>query len=143
MLQIILVLIVFFIIILPTGKYLYQIALDKKTFADPVFNPIDHVIYRICGIGKDEMNWKQYAIAMLSTNGLMAIAGYLILRLPSFPFLYPNRIGAMEPSLAFNTVISFITNTDLQHYSGEFGLSYFSQMMVIIFLMFTSSAPGF
>jgi K+-transporting ATPase ATPase A chain len=143
MLQIILVLIVFFIIILPTGKYLYQIALDKKTFADPVFNPIDHVIYRICGIGKDEMNWKQYAIAMLSTNGLMAIAGYLILRLPSFPFLNPNRIGAMEPSLAFNTVISFITNTDLQHYSGESGLSYFSQMMVIIFLMFTSSATGF
>lgn len=143
MLQIILVLIVFFILIIPTGRYLYQIALSKKTFADPVFDPIDHVIYRICGIGKEEMNWKQYALAMLLTNGLMAIVGYFILRLPSFPFLNPNGIGAMEPSLAFNTVISFMTNTDLQHYSGESGLSYFSQIMVIIFLMFTSSATGF
>ena len=143
MFQIVLVLVVFFMLIIPTGRYLYQIALDKKTFADPLFDRVDLIIYRICGIGKEEMSWKQYAIAMLITNGLMAMGGFFLLMLPSFPFLNPNGIKAMEPSLAVNTAVSFMTNTDLQHYSGESGLSYFSQMMVIIFLMFTSSATGF
>lgn len=89
------------------------------------------------------MNWKQYAIAMLATNAIMVFIGYLILRVQSLPILNPNGIGGMEPSLSFNTIISFMTNTNLQHYSGESGLSYFSQMMVIIFMMFTSAATGF
>ena len=73
----------------------------------------------------------------------MVFIGYLILRVQSLPILNPNGIGGMEPSLSFNTIISFMTNTNLQHYSGESGLSYFSQMMVIIFMMFTSAATGF
>lgn len=143
MLQIILILAIFIALIIPTGKYLYHIAVCQHTFADPVFNRVDNAVYRVCGIDKKEMNWKQYAIAMLATNAIMVFIGYLILRVQSLPILNPNGIGWMEPSLSFNTIISFMTNTNLQHYSGESGLSYFSQMMVIIFMMFTSAATGF
>lgn len=142
MLQIIIFLAVFIAIIFPMGKYLYHIAVSQRTFADPVFDRVDNAIYRVCDIDRQEMNWKQYAIAMLATNGIMVFVGYLILRIQSLPIFNPNGIGGMEPSLAFNTVISFITNTNLQHYSGESGLSYLSQMMVIIFMMFTSGATG-
>ncbi|MBS6561540.1 MAG: potassium-transporting ATPase subunit A, partial [Clostridiales bacterium] len=69
--------------------------------------------------------------------------GYLILRLQGLLFLNPNGIEEMESSLSFNTIISFMTNTNLQHYSGESGLSYFSQITVIVFMMFTSAATGY
>ncbi|SHL74409.1 K+-transporting ATPase ATPase A chain [Anaerocolumna jejuensis DSM 15929] len=143
MLQIIVILAVFVALIIPTGKYLYHIAAGQHTAADPVFDRLDNAVYRVCSIDKKEMNWKQYAAAMLATNAIMVFIGYLILRLQSLPVLNPNSIGGMEPSLSFNTIISFITNTNLQHYSGESGLSYFSQMMVITFMMFTSAATGF
>ncbi|EPR10430.1 potassium-transporting ATPase subunit KdpA [Ruminiclostridium papyrosolvens] len=143
MLQVLIFLAVFIAVIFPMGKYLYHIALGQRTFADPVFDRMDNVIYRICGIDRKEMNWKQYAIAMLATNAIMVFVGYLILRIQSLPILNPNGIGSMESSLSFNTIISFITNTNLQHYSGESGLSYMSQMLVIIFMMFTSAATGF
>lgn len=141
--QILLMLVIFIALIVPMGKYLYQIAVGKSTFVDPVFNRVDNAIYRICGIDKKEMNWKEYVMAMLGTNMLMVLVGYVILRIQSFLFLNPNEIGGMEPSLAFNTMISFITNTNLQHYSGESGLTYLSQMVVIIFMMFTSAATGY
>ena len=89
------------------------------------------------------MNWKQYAVSLLTTNAVMIFAGYLILRLQGSLFLNPNGTGAMEPTLAFNTIISFMTNTNLQHYAGESGLSYLSQTLVIIFMMFTSAATGY
>jgi len=143
MLQIILILAVFLVLIIPMGKYLYHITVGQHTFADPVFDRVDNAVYRVCGVDKKEMNWKQYALAMIATNAIMVLIGYLILRIQSLPILNPNSIGGMESSLSFNTIISFITNTNLQHYSGESGLSYLSQMMVIIFMMFTSAATGF
>lgn len=143
MLQIILFLVVFIAAIFPMGKYMYHIAVGQQTFADPVFDRVDNVIYRVCGIDRKEMNWKQYAFAMLATNAIMVFVGYLILRVQALPIFNPNGIGGMEPSLSFNTIISFMTNTNLQHYSGESALSYFSQMLVIIFMMFTSAATGF
>lgn len=143
MLQILLMLVIFIAIILPMGKYLYHIALGKHTFADPLFDRVDNVIYRLCGIDKKEMNWKHYVFAMLATNAIMVFVGYVVLRIQGLLFLNPNGIGAMEETLAFNTIISFITNTNLQHYSGESGLTHLSQMIVIIFMMFTSAATGF
>ncbi len=104
---------------------------------------IDNGIYRICKIDRQGMNWKQYAVSLLTTNAVMIFAGYLILRLQGSLFLNPNGTGAMEPTLAFNTIISFMTNTNLQHYAGESGLSYLSQTLVIIFMMFTSAATGY
>lgn len=143
MLQIILTLVIFIVLVIPMGKYLYHITARKHTFLDPVFDPIDGVIYRICGIDKKEMNWKQYVTSLLVTNAFMVLIGYLILRLQALHIFNPNGISGMEPSLSFNTIISFMTNTNIQHYSGESGLSYLSQMMVITFMMFTSAATGF
>ncbi|MEM1483326.1 potassium-transporting ATPase subunit KdpA [Oscillospiraceae bacterium PP1C4] len=143
MLQIILTLAIYVALVIPMGKYLYHIAAGKHTFADPVFDRMDNAVFRVCSIDKKEMNWKQYAMALLVTNAVMVFIGYLILRIQALPIFNPNGIGAMEPSLSFNTIISFMTNTNLQHYSGESGLSYLSQMMVITFMMFTSAATGY
>ena len=143
MLQIIFVLAVAILLMIPTGKYLYHIATDQKTFADPVMDTFDGFIYKLIAMKKQPMTWKKYAVSLVLTNAVMVFIGYLILRIQEIPFLNPNHIGAMEQSLSFNTVISFITNTNLQNYSGESALSYMSQMIVITFMMFTSAASGF
>ena len=144
MLQLVLTILIYLIIVIPVGRYLYHIAAGKHTFADPVFDRIDGVIYKIGGVHPTQgMNWKQYALALVGTNAVMVAIGYLVLRIQSIPLFNPNGIGAMEPTLAFNTIISFMTNTNLQHYSGESGLSYLSQMLVIIFMMFVSAASGY
>ena len=143
MLQIILTLAIFLILIIPMGKYMYHIATEQKTFADKVFDSVDRLIYKVCGIKGENMGWKTYALTLLTANAVMVFVGYLILRLQNFLFLNPNGIDGMEASLSFNTVISFMTNTNLQHYSGESGLAYVSQMCVIIFMMFTSAASGY
>ncbi|KST91063.1 Potassium-transporting ATPase A chain [Lactococcus lactis subsp. lactis] len=103
----------------------------------------DGFIYKLVAMKKQPMTWKKYALSLVLTNAVMVFIGYLILRIQEIPFLNPNHIGAMEQSLSFNTVISFITNTNLQNYSGESALSYMSQMIVITFMMFTSAASGF
>ncbi len=144
MLQLALTIIIFLIIVIPVGRYMYRIATWKHTWADPVFDRIDGVIYKISGVDPHKkMNWKQYALALVGTNAVMVGVGYLILRVQSIALFNPNAIGNMEPTLAFNTIISFMTNTNLQHYSGESGLSYLSQMLVIIFMMFVSAASGY
>ena len=143
MLQIALTLAIFVLAVIPMGRYMYHIAAKKKTFADPFFDRVDNGIYRICRIDRKGMNWKTYALNLLMANAVMVFAGYLVLRLQYVLFLNPNGIEAMEPTLSFNTIISFMTNTNLQHYSGESGLSYLSQMLVIIFMMFTSAASGY
>lgn len=144
MLQLALTLIIYLILVIPVGRYLYHIAAGKHTFADPVFDRVDGAIYKLGGVDPHKgMNWKQYAAALIGTNAVMITIGYFILRIQSIPLLNPNGIEGMEPTLAFNTIISFMTNTNLQHYSGESGLSYLSQMLVIIFMMFVSAASGY
>lgn len=131
------------VLVIPIGIYLYHVATKQRTFADPVFDRIDGMIYRICRINREDMHWKTYALNLLMTNAVMILIGYLVLRLQGLLFLNPNGIASMEESLSFNTIISFMTNTNLQHYSGESGLSYLSQTAVIIFMMFTSAATGY
>ena len=144
MLQIVLTLILYLLLLIPVGNYVYRIAAGKHTFADPVMDRVDHAIYKLCGVNPERsMDWKRYAGTLVGTNLVMILLGYLILRLQSLLFLNPNGIGSMDPSLSFNTIISFITNTNLQHYAGETGLSYLSQMLVIIFMMFVSAASGY
>ena len=143
MLQITLTLAIFILAVIPMGKYMYHIAAKKKTFADPFFDRVDNGIYKICRIDREGMNWKTYALSLLMANAVMIFVGYLVLRLQHGMFLNPNGIDGMEPTLSFNTIISFMTNTNLQHYTGESGLSYLSQMLVIIFMMFTSAASGY
>lgn len=144
MLEFIMTIAIFIALVIPVGNYLYHISTGQKTFADPVMNRIDSVIYKISGVRPDKgMNWWQYAIALLTTNAVMVLIGYLILRIQSISILNPNGIASMEETLSFNTIISFMTNTNLQHYSGESGLSYFSQLLVITFMMFVSAASGY
>ena len=143
MLQIICTLLVFLVIIFPIGKYVYHISTHKKTFADPLFDRIDNALYKILKIDTSNMHWKKYALTLLLVNACLVFIGYLVLRIQSIGLFNPNGIGGMEESLSFNTIISFMTNTNLQHYSGESGLSYLSQMLVIIMMMFTSAATGY
>ncbi|MBE2898250.1 potassium-transporting ATPase subunit KdpA [Pasteurellaceae bacterium 20609_3] len=144
MFQLSLTFIIFLLIVIPMGHYLANIAQGNKTVFDPVFNPIDNLLYKIIGVRYDSaMNWKQYAVALVLTNAVMVLIGYLVLRGQSISLFNPNGIDGMESSLAFNTIISFMTNTNLQHYSGESGLSYLSQMIVICFMMFVSAASGY
>lgn len=144
MLQLVLTLIIYVILVIPVGGYLYHVASGKHTFADFLFDRIDGGIYKLSGVNPYKgMNWKQYTLALIGTNAVMVAIGYVILRAQGLLTLNPNEIGAMESTLAFNTIISFMTNTNLQHYSGESGLSYLSQMLVIIFMMFVSAASGY
>ena len=144
MLQIILTLLIYVVMVIPVGAYVYRIAAGKPTFADPLFNRVDALVYKVCGVQPQrEMNWKEYALALLGTNTVMMVLGYLILRIQGCALLNPNGIEGMEASLSFNTIISFMTNTNLQHYSGETGVSYLTQMMVITFMMFVSAASGY
>lgn len=144
MLQLVLTILIYLIMVIPVGSYLYHIAAGKHTFADPLLNRVDDVIYKISGIDPHKkMDWKKYALTLLGTNAVMILLGYMILRIQSIPIFNPNGVGAMEESLSFHTIISFMTNTNLQHYSGESGLSYLSQMLVITFMMFVSAASGY
>ncbi len=141
-LQIVVTLILFMLLIVPVGTYLYKVAAGERSFVDPVFDKVDNFIFKITKVKKEEMNWKKYATSLLLFNGVMILIAYFILRVQNISFLNPNGIDSMEQSLSFNTAISFITNTNLQNYSGESAVSYFTQMSVITFLMFTSAATG-
>lgn len=143
MLQILCTLFIFLLIMFPIGRYVYHISAMKKTFTDPIFNKIDCYLYKILGIDKSNMGWKQYVLTLLLVNAFFVFIGYILLRIQSINFLNPNEISNMEESLSLNTIISFMTNTNLQHYSGESGLSYLSCMFVIIMMMFTSAASGY
>jgi potassium-transporting ATPase potassium-binding subunit len=142
-LQIIATLAIVMVLIIPTGKYIYKVVSCEKSFIDPVADRVDNFIYKLTGVMREEMRWKQYAIALIVTNAVMALFVYLIFRLQGILGLNPNGIKGMEQFLSFNTAISFITNTNLQDYSGESSMSYLSQMIAITFLMFTSAATGF
>lgn len=142
-LQFILLMILFILLVISTGRYLYKVITGDKSGSDIIFNGIDGLIYKLAGIDRKEMSYKEYTLALLFTNGIMTIIAFIVLKLQGFISLFnPNNTGNMETSLAINTAISFMTNTNLQNYSGENGLSHFSQMIVIIFMMFTSAATG-
>ncbi|MBZ9632788.1 potassium-transporting ATPase subunit KdpA [Clostridium sp. FP1] len=140
--QIVLTLIIFVLLIIPTGKYIYKVINNKRSFVDPVMDKVDNLIYKLTGITKEEMTWKQYAATFIVSNMVMTLMAYVVLRIQGVHLLNPNGNKAMDASLIFNTIFSFMTNTNLQHYGGEWGLSYLSQMIVITFFMFTSGASG-
>ncbi|HED1206153.1 TPA: potassium-transporting ATPase subunit A [Campylobacter jejuni] len=143
MLEILITLIIAFISALIFGNYLYKIVSCKKTIFDFIFNPIDNLIYKICAIDRKNMTWQKYSLHLIAFNALVAIFSFVIFYLQDKLFLNPNSINSMKGDLNFNTVISFITNTNLQHYSGESALSLLSQNTGILLAMFVSSASGY
>ncbi len=140
--QIALVVAVLVLLAIPMGRYIARAFSLEETKLDRVFGGIEKIIYRVSGISQTNMKWKQYAKALLVSNIVMFAVCYIIVRLQGVLPGNPSGITSMDPFLSFNTISSFLTNTNLQHYSGESGLSYLSQMMVIIFLMFTTPATG-
>ncbi|KON69272.1 potassium ABC transporter ATPase [Peribacillus butanolivorans] len=142
LLQIGVVLALVVILAIPMAKYLTNVYSLEITKQDSMFGKIERVIFKLSGIDTNDMRWQQYAKALLLSNLVMFIISYIIIRFQGVLPGNPSKIDSMEPLLAFNTAASFLTNTNLQHYSGESGLSYLSQMAVIIFLMFTTPATG-
>ncbi|MBP1989956.1 potassium-transporting ATPase subunit KdpA [Paenibacillus eucommiae] len=137
------VILMLLLIVKPLGTYIYHIFSNKANRTDKIFGPFETSIYWLIGLkNRTEMTWKRYTLSLILTNIVLVAVSYVILRIQNILPFNPNGIGGMEPTLSFNTVISFVTNTNLQHYSGETGLSYFSQMAVIIMMMFTSAATG-
>jgi K+-transporting ATPase ATPase A chain len=128
----------------PVGLYLVRVLdVQGKTFLDPFLKPIEKLFYRILGLDpKKEQAWKQYTVSMLLFSLVGLLFTYAILRLQHLLPLNPEGFGPVSPDLAFNTAVSFTTNTNWQNYGGESTLSYFSQMVGLVFHNFVSAATG-
>lgn len=127
---------------IPLGKYIAKVFAGDKTIFDPVFNPIERLFYKLTGIDPIvEMSWKQHMVAMLTINMIWFLVGMLVLMTQGSLPLNPDQNPSMTADLAFNTVISFVVNCNLQHYSGETGVSYLGQYW-LMFLQFVSAGTG-
>lgn len=128
----------------PLGLYLIRVLdANGKTFLDPVVGPLERLTYSLMGVDRNkEQNWKQYTIAMLAFSLVGCIFTYVILRLQHLLPLNPQGFPGLSNHLAFNTAISFTTNTNWQSYGGESTMSYFSQMVALTIHNFTSAATG-
>ena len=127
---------------LPLGRYIGKVLNNEVTWLDKIFNPLDQLFYKLSGINfKKEMNWKQHLIALLTINFVWFLLGMFVLMNMSWLPLNPDQNPSMNAELAFNTTISFICNTNLQHYSGETGMSYLGQLILMLF-QFISAGCG-
>jgi K+-transporting ATPase ATPase A chain len=128
----------------PLGLYLVQVLdANGKTWFDPVLRPLEKITYRLMGVKSDkEQDWKHYTFAMLLFSLVSCLFTYLILRIQHLLPLNPQGFGPMSQDLAFNTAVSFTTNTNWQSYGGESTLSYLAQMVGLVLHNFTSAATG-
>lgn len=126
----------------PLGKYISKVFKGERTLTN-FMNPVEKFFFRVCGIDPTEsMNWKQFLKAMLTINMLWLVYAFFLLIFQHKLPLNPDGNPGQTPDLAFNTAVSFLVNCNLQHYSGESGLTYFTQLFVITFLQFVSAATG-
>jgi K+-transporting ATPase ATPase A chain len=126
----------------PLGRYIARMFKGERTITD-FMNPIERFIFRISGIDPArKMNWKEFLKALLTINMLWLVYAFFLLLFQDKLPLNPDGNPAQSPDLAFNTAISFLVNCDLQHYSGESGVTYLTQLFVMNFLMFVSAATG-
>lgn len=128
----------------PLGLHLVQV-LDARgrTVLDPLIKPFERLTYRLCGIDPGrEQSWRGYALSLLAFSLVGLLFTYFILRYQHLLPLNPQHLGGVEPDLAFNTAVSFTTNTNWQSYGGESTLSTFSQMVALTIHNFTSAAAG-
>jgi K+-transporting ATPase ATPase A chain len=137
----------FFLLVLacakPLGTYMARVFERERTFADPVFRPIERLLYRITGIDEShEMRWTEYGIAMLIFSAVTMLATYAIERLQHILPLNPQHLAGVAPDLALNTAASFTTNTNWQSYVPETTMSYLTQMLTLAYHNFFSAAVG-
>ncbi|PJI47745.1 MAG: potassium-transporting ATPase subunit KdpA [Pseudomonas sp.] len=125
------------------GRFYYKVMEGQRTFLSPLFLPVERAIYRACGIHpEDEQDWKRYTLALLAFNLVGLVLLFTILMLQGLLPLNPQHLPGLEWTLAFNTAVSFVTNTNWQAYSGEASLSYLSQMLGLTVQNFVSAAVG-
>src|SRR5208283_4350303 len=142
-LQIALYIVVLLLLVKPLGSYMARVFQGERTFMTPIVGPVERLVYRLLGVRTDEeMNWKQYAIALLLFTLVGIISLYAIERLQGILPLNPQHLTAVQPDLAFNTSISFNTNTNWQSYGGETTMSYLTQMLGLAVHNFLSAAVG-
>jgi len=126
----------------PLGKYIVTVYGNKPTFLDTVMNPVEKLLFKTAHIDPvEQMSWKQHLQALLTINVVWLAIGFLLLMNQNHLPLNPDHNPGMSPDLAFNTIISFVVNCNLQHYAGETGVSYLSQVW-LMFLQFVSAATG-
>ncbi len=140
-------LLAFFVLVLVPapllGRYLYRAMEGQKTLLSPVLQPVERLCYRLAGVDeRAEQSWQTYALALLAFTALSLLVLFSILMLQGSLPLNPQHLPGMEWTLAFNTAVSFVTNTNWQAYSGEASLSYFSQMVGLGVQNFVSPAVG-
>ncbi len=127
----------------PLGIFLYRVYEGKSTFLDPVLRPVEKLIYRVSGIDESkEMDWKGYGVAMLLFSGVSLLILDVIERTQQWLPWNPQRLGNLAPDLAWNTAVSFTTNTNWQSYSPETTMTYFTQMAGLAYHNFVSAAVG-
>lgn len=127
----------------PLGLHMARVFSGERTFLSPVLAPVEAGLYRLAGIQRDkEQGWLAYTVSMLAFSLAGFLALYAILRLQAYLPLNPQGFAAMAPDLAFNTAVSFVTNTNWQNYAGETTLSHFSQMAGLTVQNFLSAATG-
>ncbi|MFI7856991.1 potassium-transporting ATPase subunit KdpA [Pseudomonas promysalinigenes] len=140
-------LIVFFaLVLLPApwlGRFYYNVMEGQRTWLTPVMGPLEKGCYRLAGVKAEQaQNWKQYTLALLAFNLAGFVLLFSVLMLQGSLPLNPQHLPGLEWSLAFNTAVSFVTNTNWQAYSGEASVSYLSQMLGLAVQNFVSAATG-
>lgn len=127
---------------IPLGKYIGKVYVGEPTWADRIFNPLDKLFFKLGGVRPEkEMNWKQHLVALLTINLVWFLYSMLVLMNMSWLPMNPDGNPSMSADLAFNTTVSFVSNTNLQHYSGETGVSYLGQLTLMLF-QFISAGTG-
>jgi K+-transporting ATPase ATPase A chain len=127
----------------PVGIYLARVLEGERTWLDPVLRPIERLIYKLSGVKPDkEMNWREYAFAVLGFSAVSMLMTYAIERLQNFLPWNPQKLAAVGPDLAWNTAASFTTNTNWQSYTPETTMSYLTQMVGLAYHNFGSAAVG-
>lgn len=127
----------------PLGRYIARVFAGERTWLDPIFNPLERLFFRASGIDPArEMTWQEHLFALLSINFVWFVLCFFILLNQGWLPLNPDGNPNMTPDLAFNTAISFLVNCNLQHYSGETGVSYLSQLAGLMFLQFVTAGTG-
>jgi len=125
------------------GVFIARVFNRERTFLDPVMRPLERLIYKLCFVDENhEMRWTEYAFAMLLFSVVSMLLLYLMQRGQGALPLNPQKFGAVPPPLAFNTAVSFTTNTNWQNYSGETTMAYLTQMAGLAYHNFTSAAVG-
>ena len=126
----------------PLGRYIAKVYRGERSWLD-FLNPVERWIYKICGIDpQQEMDWKLFLKSLLAVNLFWFFWGMLLLCCQGWLPLNPDGNPGQTPDLSFNTCISFMVNCNLQHYSGETGLTYFTQLFVIMLFQFVTAACG-